>query len=72
MKEKFKKIGKKLFIILLIIIILFVALFIAYQVRYNYKTKINDITSEANIGSYIEDLQKIKEEMIMQPFYLME
>ena len=62
MKEKFKKIGKKLFIILLIIIILFVALFIAYQVRYNYKTKINDITSEANIGSYIEDLQKIKEE----------
>lgn len=62
MKEKLKKLGKKLLIILIIIIILFVALFIAYQVRYNFSAKIKDNTSEANIGSYIEELQKIKEE----------
>ena len=62
MKEKLKKLGKKLLIILIIIIILFVALFIAYQVRYNFNAKINDNTSETNIGGYIEELQKIKEE----------
>ena len=62
MKEKLKKLGKKLLIILIIVIILFAALFIAYQVRYNFKAKIQDNTSEANIGSYMEELQKIKEE----------
>ena len=62
MKEKLKKLGKKLLILLIIIIILFVALFIAYQVRYNFSAQIKDNTSEANMGSYMEELQKIKEE----------
>lgn len=62
MKEKLKKLGKKLLIVLIIIIVLFVSLFIAYQIRYNFSKKINDMTSEAKIGSYIEELQKIKEE----------
>ena len=44
MKEKLKKIGKKLLIVLIIFVILFVALIVSYQVRYNFKAKINDYT----------------------------
>lgn len=62
MKEKLKKIGKKLLIVLIIFVILFVALIVSYQVRYNFKAKINDYTAEKKAESYSEEIQKLKEE----------